>query len=89
MTSADPNYFREVSIRAVLTELVERFASTGAARKVIIERALLLIMDNPEFDLSDPARDLLPIVRGVALDYFQANVDDEVSKPGEINEGHP
>lgn len=89
MTSADPNYFREASILAVLTELVERFASTGAARKVIIERALLLIMDNPEFDLSDPARDLLPVVRRVALDYFHANVDDQVSRHGQINEEHP
>lgn len=89
MTSADPNYFREVSIRAVLTELVERFASTGAARKVIIERALLLIMDNPELDLSDPARDLLPVVRRVALDYFQVSVDEKVSRQDQINEDHP
>lgn len=82
MSSVDPNYVRKDSIRAVVTDIAQRFTPVDSARKLIVERTLLIIMDKPELDLGDPVRELLPVVRQVALDHF------EVKARGSVRESH-
>lgn len=64
------NYSPRTDIRALLTDIAERFTPSGSARSEIVERSLLIIMDKPELDLSDPVRELLPVVREVALEHL-------------------
>lgn len=78
MTNVDQNYFRADSIREVVTNIAQRFTPVDAARKLIIERTLLIIMDRPELDLGNPVRELLPVIRQVALDHFQVKDRNQV-----------
>jgi len=80
VTNVDPNYFRKDSIRAVVTEIAKRFTPVDAARKLIVERTLLIIMDKPELDLGDPVRELLPVIRQVALDHFHVGAESPMKE---------
>lgn len=83
MSNFDPNYFRNGSIRAVVTRFAQRFTPVDAAKNLIVERTLLIIMQNPEVDLTDLDREILPVIRQVALDHFQVQAN------GQVNESRP
>lgn len=82
MRGIDDNYFPDVSIRAVVAELAARFTSVESAKGRIVERSLQIIMNSPEIDLGDPVRELLPVVRQVALDQFDLDDGGHVCRSG-------
>ncbi|TBN14898.1 hypothetical protein EYC79_07740 [Agrobacterium cavarae] len=82
MPSIDHNYFPDVSIRAVVAELAARFTLVESAKSGIVERSLQIIMNSPEIDLTDPVRELLPVVRQVALDQFKLDDGGHVCGSG-------
>lgn len=69
-----------ITVRDIVENLATRFSSSEAARHMITERAMNVILQNPELDLNEPHRELLPIVRAVAADYLRKSAESPREK---------
>lgn len=65
-----------VTVRSIVESLAEGFCSSEAAKHRITDRAMNVILENPELDLTEPHRELLPIVRAVATGDARRNADE-------------
>ena len=54
------------TVRGIVESLAARFSSSDIERHQITDRAINVILENPELDLSEPRRELLPIVQAIA-----------------------
>lgn len=63
-----PNHSVNISIRRFVSQIAGRFTPAGDMQERIVERSLQILMDKPEIDLTDPLREIFPVVRQVAVE---------------------
>lgn len=80
MTITDPHYSSDISIRTFVTQIAARFTPAADVQERIVERCLRILMDKPEIDLTDPLREIFPVVRQVAVESFALSGDKTTSE---------
>lgn len=63
-----------------MTEIAGCFTPAEPAQERIVERSLRILMDKPEIDLTDPLREIFPVVRQVAVESFALNENGTTSE---------
>lgn len=79
MTITDPSSSTEISMRRFITQIAGRFTPAGDMQERIVELSLQILMDKPEIDLTDPLKEIFPVVRQVAVESFALSGDGKTS----------